>query len=121
MVRPHPRSPIPLNIPGVRMEVPKKLPQTYDDFDIDYRYHCVINYNSGPAVQAAIQGIPVICDTSSLAYPISANFENIETISLPAREEWFNRLCHTEWTVGEIAQGIPLQRLMPQLEHLKNS
>jgi hypothetical protein len=121
VVRPHPRSPIPLNIPGVRIEVPKKLPQTYDDFDIDYRYHCVINYNSGPAVQAAIQGIPVICDTSSLAYPISANFENIETISLPAREEWFNRLCHTEWTVGEIAQGIPLQRLMPQLEHLKNS
>ena len=37
--------------------------------------------------------------------------EDIEKITLPDREEWFNRLCHTEWTVDEIRQGIPLKRL----------
>jgi hypothetical protein len=70
-----------------------------------------VNHNSGPAVQAAIAGVPIICDSSSLAYPVSDKFENIENIALPDRQEWFLKLCHTEWTVEEIAQGIPLQRL----------
>lgn len=112
VIRPHPRSFVRTNIPGCRLEIPKKLPSTYDDFDIDYDYHCVVNYNSGPAVQAAIFGTPVICDRTSLAYPVSDRLENIENVSLPDREKWFLQLCHTEWTVKEIAQGIPLQRLL---------
>ena len=87
------------------------LPNTYDSFDFDYNYHCVINYNSGPTVQAAINGVPVICDQSGLAYPVSDRLENIENIQLPNREEWFLKLCHTEWTVDEISQGIPLSRI----------
>ena len=113
VVRPHPRSPISLNIPGVEVGMPRQIAGTYDDFDIDYNCHCVVNHNSGPAVQAAIHGTPVICDTSSLAGEISGKFEDIENIKLPDREDWFLRLCHTEWTVSEIAQGIPMQRLMP--------
>ncbi len=113
VVRPHPRSPISLNIPGVAVGMPRQIAGTYDDFDIDYNCHCVINHNSGPAVQAAIHGTPIICDTSSLAGEISGKFEDIENIKLPDREDWFLRLCHTEWTVSEIAQGIPMQRLMP--------
>jgi hypothetical protein len=113
VVRPHPRSPISLNIPGVEVGMPRQIAGTYDDFDIDYNCHCVVNHNSGPAVQAAIHGTPVICDTSSLAGEISGKFEDIENIKLPDREDWFLRLCHTEWTVSEIARGIPMQRLMP--------
>lgn len=113
VVRPHPRSPLSLNLPGVEVEIPKQLPGTYDDFDIDYNFHCVVNHNSGPALQAAINGVPCICDSSSLAYPVSSKFEEIEKISLPDREDWFLKLCHTEWTVDEIAQGIPLKRLEP--------
>jgi hypothetical protein len=113
VVRPHPRSPISLNISGVEVIIPRQIVGTYDDFDIDYNCHCVINHNSGPAVQAVIYGTPVICDTSSLAGEISGKFEDIENIKLPDREDWFLRLCHTEWTVSEIAQGIPMQRLMP--------
>lgn len=113
VVRPHPRSPISLNIPGVEVGMPRQIAGTYDDFDIDYNCHCVVNHNSGPAVQAAIHGTPVICDTSSLAGELSGKFEDIENIKLPDREDWFLRLCHTEWTVTEIAQGIPMQRLMP--------
>jgi hypothetical protein len=111
VVRTHPRSPISVKIPGVEIEVPKKILGSYDDFDIDYNYHCVINHNSGPAVQAAINGVPIICDTTSLAGEISEKMENIENPSLPDRQDWFLRLCHTEWTVEEIRAGIPLKRL----------
>jgi hypothetical protein len=111
VVRPHPRSPISVKISGVTIEQPKKVLGSYDDFDISYNYHCVVNYNSGPAVQAAINGVPVICDDTSLASEISGKFEEIEKITLPPRDEWFLKLCHTEWTVDEIAQGLPLNRL----------
>jgi hypothetical protein len=115
VVRPHPRSPFPLKVPGVLLDSPSRVPNTYDDFNIFYHYHCVINYNSGPAVQAAIQGVPVICDSSSLAGELSEKLENIETPILPDRTDWFLKLCHTEWTIDEIRQGIPLQRLMPKI------
>lgn len=111
VVRPHPRSPISINVPGVTIEIPKQIPGSYDDFDIDYNYHCVINHNSGPAVQAVIYGTPVICDSTSLAGNLSGKFEEIESIQLSDRTDWFLNLCHTEWTVPEIAQGIPLKRL----------
>ena len=115
VVRPHPRSPVTFKVTNFKLEKPKHIAGSYDDFDIDYNYHCVINHNSGPAVQAAIAGVPIICDSSSLAYPVSGKIENIENISLPDREEWFLKLCHTEWTVDEIAKGIPLKRLEPKI------
>jgi hypothetical protein len=113
IVRPHPRSIFHLDMPGITVERPIKINGSYDDFNIDYNYHCVINYNSGPAVQAAINGTPIICDSSSLASPVSDSFENIENIELPKRDEWFLKLCHTEWTVDEITAGIPIKRLFP--------
>ena len=121
VVRPHPRSPFILNVPGVTFETPKKLIGSYDSFDIDYNYHCVVNHNSGPAVQAAINGIPVICHQSSLAFPVSGSVETIDSISLPDRQDWFLKLCHTEWTVDEIAKGIPISRLVPELKKYLNN
>jgi hypothetical protein len=122
VVRPHPRSPLKGVVTGARVWQPAKIPNSYDDFDIDYNYHCIVNYNSGPAVQAAIKGVPVICDSSSLAFDISGSIENIENISLPSREDWFLKLCHTEWLVEEIAKGLPLKRLEASIEDLlKNS
>lgn len=115
VVRPHPRSPFSVNLNNVKMLSPKIIHGSYDDFDIDYNYHCVINHNSGPAVQAAIHGTPIICDSSSLASEISGNIENIENINLPDRKDWFLRLCHTEWTVEEISQGIPLSRILKKI------
>ena len=115
VVRPHPRSPFPLRIQNITIEKPQRVSGTYDNFDIFYGYHCVVNYNSGPAVQAALNGIPVICDWSSLAGELSGTIENIENITLPDRTDWFLKLCHTEWTIGEIAQGIPLSRLLDKL------
>ncbi len=117
VVRPHPRSPVSLNIQGVTVEQPKKIPNSYDSFDINYKYHCVINHNSGPAVQAAISGIPVICDHTSLAFDVSDVIENIDRPTLPDRTQWFVKLCHTEWTVQEISTGVPIQRLVTALKN----
>jgi len=121
LVRPHPRSPFSLKMPNLIMQNPKKLNGTYDDFDIDYNHHCVMNFNSGPAIKAAINGTPIICDVTSLAWPVSDKIENIEKISLPDRENWLTKLCHTEWTVDEIANGLPLTRLLPFIQNNKIS
>lgn len=115
ILRPHPRSRIPSVRSEIQIEIPRLVLGTYDDFDINYGYHCVVNHNSGPAVQAVINGVPVICDGSSLARNMSSTFEQIEHIQLPDRTDWFLKLCHTEWTVDEISQGIPLQRLLPEI------
>jgi hypothetical protein len=116
VVRPHPRSQIREKFADAVIEIPKKLINTYDEYDINYDYHCVINYNAGPSVQAVINGTPTICDSSSLAFSVSEKWENLENPQLPDREEWFLKLCHTEWTVEEISQGIPLKRLESYLE-----
>ena len=116
VVRPHPRSQIREKFADAVIELPKKLVNTYDDFDINYNYHCVVNHNAGPSVQAAIDGAPTICDFTSLAFPVSEKWENLENPQLSDREEWFLKLTHTEWTVEEIAQGIPIKRLEKHLE-----
>jgi hypothetical protein len=116
VVRPHPRSPFVFSIPNVRLDTVIKIPNSYDDYNINYNYHCVVNHNSGPSIQSALQGTPIICDATSLAYPVSDVFENIDTPVLPDRTDWFLKLLHTEWTIEELAQGIPQQRLLPELE-----
>jgi hypothetical protein len=98
------------------MENPRKIDGSYDDFNIDYNYHCVINHNSGPAVQAAISGVPVICDYTSLAAPVSMDYSQLAAPTLPDRTDWFIKLCHTEWTVSEIEQGLPFSRLDTELK-----
>ena len=110
-VRYHPRSAFPFKQSGVEVERPTRIPDTYDDFDIFYNYHCVINHNSGPAVQAAINGVPVLCDSSSLAADVSIKWSELDSPYVPDRTEWFLKLCHTEWSIDEIRQGIPIARL----------
>jgi hypothetical protein len=114
IIRPHPRSPMPgieIEFKNVDRQNPIKVDGSYDDFDIQYNYHCVVNHNSGPPILAAIEGIPIITGSSSLAFPVSSKIEDIENIQLPDREEWFTKITHCEWTVDEIAKGIPLKRL----------
>ena len=115
VVRMHPRFPFPSRFLGARVEMPRKRSPNPNDFDFSFDYHCIINHNSGPSIQAPLNGTPVICDPSSLAWPVSSKFEDLETICLPERENWFHQLCHTEWTVEEIMSGAPLERLIPYI------
>jgi hypothetical protein len=99
----------------VRLQQPKKINNTYDSFDVDYGYHAVVNYNSGPGTQAALQGVNVITDQSSLAHPVSMEINQIENPPKIDREQWLVEICHTEYTVDEIANGRAWSRLMPGL------
>lgn len=115
VLRPHPRAPIYFSVKDVKVVTPKKVINSHDEYDLRFNYHCVINHNSGPSVQSVISGTPIICDKTSLAWPMSGKFENIEQICLPDREQWFIDLAHTEWTVDEIANGTALSRLIPHI------
>lgn len=116
VVRSHPRSRSMPASESYTVDPPKKIIGSYDDYNINYNYHCVISHNSGTAVQAAINGTPIICHSTSLASPVSDVWQNLENVKLPNRNDWYLRLCHTEWAVDEIAKGVPLMRLVPYLQ-----
>jgi len=116
-VRPHPRcalnwSMLPSNI---HRKDPKKINGTYDSFNIHFDYHAVVNHNSGPGIQAAIAGARPIVDSSSLAYPVSVEIDQIGQSYSVDREQWLIEICHTEYTLDEIKQGLWLNRLAPAL------
>jgi hypothetical protein len=117
VVRSHPRSL--LNIrnlpPGVTLQRPNRVTGTYDSYDMHYDCHAVINYNSGPGIQAAIAGVRPVVDSSSLAYPVAVGYADLEQPYLVDRDLWLTQICHTEYTVEEIKQGLWLNRLAPAL------
>lgn len=115
VVRPHPRCLFNVINQNVKIEIPKKVSNSYDNYDLRHDYHAVINFNTGPSITAAINGTPVICDHSSLAYPVSDKIENIENPKLFDRDDWLINLSHHEWTLEEIAAGIPQSRLLSYL------
>jgi hypothetical protein len=115
IVRPHPRFPIG-SITGATIENPRAVIGSYDGWDLDYQqYHCVVNYNSGPSVQAVINDVPIICDTSSLAADMSITYSEIENPPSKDRGDWFINLCQTEYLIDEIAAGVPLIKLQKVL------
>lgn len=113
-VRPHPRCKIPLPA-GVSIELPKPVANTYDSFDMNFDCHAVVNYNSGPGIQAAIAGVRPIVNNTSLAYPVSVGFADIEQPYTIDRDLWLAQICHTEYTVEELRNGLWLKRIRPAL------
>ncbi len=118
VVRPHPRSGLDFSrLPAnVTVEHPRRIINTYDSFDIDYQFHAVINYNSGPGIQASLAGAPVVVDSSSLAWPVSINASEIENPPSIDRHDWLVRICHTEYTMDEIQHGSWFPRIQPALQ-----
>jgi hypothetical protein len=118
IVRPHPRCKLALNnLPqGVTVEIPSRLPNTYDSFDMHYDCHALVNINSGPGTQAAIAGVRPLVSPSSLAYPVGIGFAEIEQPYVKDRELWLAQICHTEYTLDELRQGGWISRIVPALE-----
>lgn len=117
IIRPHPRSKVSYTAThkNVTIVSPVKIQNTYDDYDfIDLLSNAwaVVNWSSNPAVIAAINGIPVFTGSNSLSAPIAnLNISEIDTPKLPCREQWYNNITYTEWTVDEIKQGLPLEQI----------
>lgn len=116
VLRPHPRSRLDVSrFKDVRIDEPAKISGTYDSFNFNFDYHAVINYNSGPGIQAAIEGCPVVVDQSSLAHPVSISIDQIDQPPVVDRDQWFLEICHTEYTVQELRKGLWLKRLQKAL------
>lgn len=120
VIRPHPRSS--LNVGGlvhlpqdVVIEQPVKIANTYDSYNLAFDCHAMVNYNSGPGIQAALAGTRPIVDRSSLAWPVSIQLTDIDKPYTVDRDQWLTEICHTEYTVEEIKQGIWLKRIQSAL------
>lgn len=124
VIRPHPRDRITnydavfeKHKDNIYFDAPKVSGQDKVNFERIKEYAwCVVNYCTGPGIQALFEGIPVIVGEPSLAYPHTTLMENIETPKMEDRLGWFNQLCHTEWFVSEIAEGKPWRRLKQSLQ-----
>ena len=120
VVRPHPRSTLDpaglVHLPqDVVIEQPQKIANTYDSYNLAFDCHAVVNYNSGPGIQAALAGTRPIVDKSSLAYPVSTTVQDIEKPYTADRDQWLVEICHTEYTLNEIESGSWLNRLQTAL------
>ena len=116
IVRPHPRCPIPgiqFEFPNVVIQQPQQVIGTYDDFDFDTtNAYAVVNWSSNPATHAVINGVPVFVGPDSLSFDVGCpNLASINAPVMPDRTQWLNDLAYTEWTLDEIEQGLPLNRL----------
>lgn len=118
IVRPHPRSAINAALldRAVQIQVPRKLPHTYDHYDFDLNYHAVVNHNSGPGILAALAGTMPVVDATSLAHPVSYAWAALEKPYDIDRQDWLIQMSHTEYTVPEIQQGVWYPRLWSALQ-----
>ena len=116
-IRPHPRCQLKLDLlpQDVEYEIPHKITNTYDSFDMHFDCHAVVNYNSGPGIQSAISGTRPVVDSTSLAHPVSVSVQGIEKPYNVDREQWLIEICHTEYTLNEIQKGIWVKRLASAL------
>ena len=114
--RPHPRcrlESIEHQYHNVYRDEPIRLDNTYDDFNLSFKdVYAVVNWSSNPGPQAAIAGIPVFTGPSSLAWPIAnQQLSQITNPNKPDRQQWLNDYAWTEYTINEIENGVPLNRL----------
>jgi hypothetical protein len=118
--RPHPRCRLPdieRQYKNVYRQEPKQILGTYDDFDMTFNnVKYTVSWNSNPGIHSIIQGVPAFVGPSSLAWSMGCpHLLMVDNPHMPDRQQWLNDYAHTEWTVEEISQGIPLKNLTSKL------
>ena len=76
--------------------------------------HAVVNFNSSPAVAAAIEGVPtfVLDPQRSQAAEISHhNLKDLENIQEFDREKWVQKMAQMHWTLDELKDGTAWKHL----------
>ena len=122
LFRPHPRCRLPhieRGLKNVIRQDPTHLKGTYDDFDMAFdNVWATVSFSSNPGIHSIINGVPAFVGTSSLAYDVGNDIDfmhNIEHPLMPNRQQWLNDYAWTEYTVEEIANGLPLAQLESKL------
>jgi hypothetical protein len=120
VIRPHPRSRLNTDTMtqlsrDIIIEQPQQVANTYDSYNLAFDCHAMVNHNSGSGIQAALAGTRPIVDCTSLAYPVSISMEHVELPYNVDRDQWLVEICHTEYTIKEIEQGLWLSRLESKL------
>ena len=122
LFRPHPRCRLPhieRGLKNVIRQDPTHLKGTYDDFDMAFdNVWATVSFSSNPGIHSIINGVPAFVGTSSLAYDVGNDIDfmhNIEHPLMPDRQQWLNDYAWTEYTVEEIANGLPLAQLESKL------
>jgi hypothetical protein len=64
----------------------------------------VVTHSSNVAVEAAIQGIPVVVEPTCAAAPVGS--ASVHELSRPDRAQWLASLACQQFTIGEMASGI---------------
>lgn len=120
--RPHPRCRLEHIERGLRhvyRQEPRKISGSYDDFDMGFdNVWATVSYSSNPGPHSCINGVPAFVSTHSLAYSVGNDIDflhDIENPVMPDRTQWLNDYAWTEFTVEEIAAGLPMQRLRKTL------
>lgn len=85
--------------------VPKKLQQTYDSFDLESMLehtYFTVSHSSNAGINSIIAGIPAVVSEHSLAYDVGS--EMLEPLAKPGRSNWLRRMSYTEWFADEIQE-----------------
>ena len=118
--RPHPRCPLPAieyDFKNVKRQEPLQIKGSYDDFDMQFdNIWATVSWSSNPGIHSIINGVPAFTGPSSLAFDVAEqNLRNIENPLYGDRTQWLNDYAHTEYTIEEISQGLPLKHLTSKL------
>ena len=112
-IRSHPRSPVRRSFAEYNA-----TPSTGDFQQELNNAWAVVNYCSGPGIEAVLNGTPAFVSPISLAYDVANDidfYHDIENPLKPDRQQWLNDLAWTEWTQQEMAQGIPQELICKKL------
>lgn len=66
---------------------------------------CLVTHSSNAAVDALLEGVPVITLGESACQPVSWDFETIENSVWPDREPWAYNLAYNQFTLDEMRNG----------------
>lgn len=70
-----------------------------------------VAYNSNSCLDSILAGKPCLAgDKGTMAWDLC--MRGIKKISYPERESTVHRIAWTQWTLGEIASGLPLKKIM---------
>lgn len=115
-IRMHPRSSFKFdlkNYKNVTLQIPRFDYTTYDSYNLNFKNTwATVSWNSTPGSQSILSGVPVFCNTDSMAYPVSLkDISRIQNPEYPDRIDWVDQFSKSEFTLDELTEGQPLKKL----------